>query len=54
MNPNEFIIIANDSFKNPISLFVENALVKPCDIEYEYTFAIVDFGQDINYEFLLG
>ena len=28
--------------------------VTSCGIEYEHTFAIVDFGQDTNYEVILG
>ena len=30
------------------------ALVKSCGIEYEHTFAIVDFGKETDYEVILG
>ena len=45
--------LADGSLENPIGL-LENILVKSCDIEYEHTFAIVDFGKNTNYEVILG
>ena len=45
--------LADGSLESPIGL-LEKALVKSCGIEYEHTFAIVDFGKDTNYEVILG
>ena len=45
--------LADGSLENPIGL-LENVTVKYCGIEYEHTFAIVDFGQNANYEVILG
>lgn len=45
--------LANGCLKKPFGL-LENFLVKSCDIEYEHTFVVVDFGQDTNYEVILG
>ena len=39
--------------ENPIVL-LENVIVKSCGIEYEHTFAVVDFGENANYEVILG
>ena len=45
--------LADGSLENPIGL-LENITVKSCGIEYEHTFAIVDFGKNTNYEVILG
>ena len=45
--------LADGSLENPIGL-LENIIVTSCGIEYEHTFAIVDFGQNTNYEVILG
>ena len=41
------------SLENPIGL-LENVTVKSCGTKYEHTFAIADFGQNANYEVILG
>ena len=45
--------LADGSLENPNGL-LENITVKYCGIEYEHTFAIVDFGRNTNYEVILG
>ena len=45
--------LADGSLENPIGL-LENVTVTSCGIEYEHTFAIVDFGKMANYEVILG
>ena len=45
--------LANGSLENPIGL-LENVTIKSCGIEYEHTFAIVDFGKNTNYKVILG
>ena len=45
--------LVDGSLENPIGL-LENVIVKSYGIEYEHTFAIVDFGQNSNYEVILG
>lgn len=45
--------LADGSLENPIGL-LEQVIVKSCGIEYEHTFAIVDFGKNTNYEVILG
>ena len=45
--------LADGKLENPIGL-LENVMVKSCGIEYEQTFADVDFGKNTNYEVLLG
>ena len=45
--------LADGSLENPIGL-LENVMVTSCGIEFEHTFAIVDFGRDTNYEVILG
>ena len=45
--------LADGSLENPIGL-LENITVTSCGIEYEHTFAIVDFGRNTNYEVILG
>ena len=37
----------------PLGL-LEHVIIKSCGIEFEHTFAIVDFGQDPSYEVILG
>ena len=39
--------------ESPIGL-LEKIIVTSCGIEYEHTFAIVDFGKKPNYEIILG
>ena len=45
--------LADGSLENPIGL-LENITITSCGIEYEHTFAIVDFGRNTNYEVILG
>ena len=45
--------LADGSLENPIGL-LENVTVKSYGIEYEHTFAIVDFGKNTNYKVILG
>ena len=45
--------LANDSLENPIGL-LENVTVQSYGIEYEHTFAIVNFGKNTNYKVILG
>ena len=45
--------VVDGSLENPIGL-LENVTVTSCGIEYEHTFAIVDFGRNTNYEVILG
>ena len=45
--------LADGSLENPIGL-LESITIKSCGIEYEHTFAIVDFGKNTNYEVILG
>ena len=45
--------LVDGSLENPMGL-LENVIVKSCGIEYEHTFAIVDFGKNPNYEVILG
>src|SRR5271156_2854577 len=45
--------LADGSLENPMGL-LENVIVKSCGVEYEHTFAIVDFGKNPNYEVILG
>ena len=33
---------------------LEEVVVTSCGIEYEHTFAVVDFGKEPNYEIILG
>ena len=39
--------------ERPMGL-LEKAIVQSCGIEYEHTFAIVDFGKKNNYDIILG
>ena len=45
--------LVDGNLENPIGL-LENVTVKSYGIEYEHTFAIVDFGKNANYEVILG
>ena len=45
--------LADGSLETPMGL-LENVLVKSCGIEFEHTFVVVDFGQETNYEVILG
>ena len=45
--------LANGSLEQPLGL-LEHTIIKACRIEFEHTFAIVDFGKDPNYEVILG
>ena len=44
---------ANGFMERPIGL-LEKVVVTLCGIEYEHTFAVVDFGKEPNYEIILG
>ena len=39
--------------EKPIGL-LEKVVVTSCGVEYEHTFAIVDFGKDPNYDIIMG
>ena len=45
--------LADGNLEHPLGL-LEHVIIKSCGIEFEHTFAIVDFGQDPNYEVILG
>ena len=45
--------LADGTLENPMGM-LENICVESCGIEYEHTFAIVNFGKDTNYEVILG
>ena len=45
--------LADGFMERPLSL-LEKVVVTSCGIEYEYTFAMVDFGKEPNYEIILG
>ena len=45
--------LADKNLELPLGL-LEHVIVKSCGIEYEHTFAVVDFGQDPSYEVILG
>ena len=45
--------LENRGLENPIGL-LDTVLVKSCSIEYEHTFAIVDFVQNTNYKVIMG
>ena len=45
--------LANGFIESPIGL-LEKVVVTSCGIEYEHTFAVVDFGKEPNYEIILG
>ena len=45
--------LADGNLEQPLGM-LENVMVESCGVKYEHTFAIVDFGQDTNYEVILG
>ena len=45
--------LADGNLERPIGL-LEDILVESCGVQYEHTFAIVEFGQDPNYKLILG
>ena len=45
--------IADGHIQRPIEL-LERVLVTTCGIEYEHTFAVIDFGRNSNYDVILG
>ena len=45
--------LVDGHIQRPIGL-LERVLVTTCGIEYEHTFAVVDFGQNSNYDVILG
>jgi len=45
--------LLDGSLEHPLGL-LENVLVESCGVKYKNTFAIVDFGQETNYEIILG
>ena len=45
--------LADGNLERPLCL-LEHIIIKFCGIEFEHTFAIVDFGQDPSYEAILG
>ena len=45
--------LADGHIERPIRL-LERVVVTSCGVEYEHTFAVVDFGKNPNYEIILG
>ena len=45
--------LAHGYIERPIGL-LEKVIVTSYGVEYEHTFAIVDFGKNTNYEVILG
>ena len=45
--------LADGYIESPTSL-LEKVIVTSCEIEYEHTFAVVDFGKKPNYKIILG
>ena len=45
--------LADGHMERPMGL-LEKLVVTSCGIEYEHTFAIVDFGKKNNYDIILG
>ena len=45
--------LADGYIEKPIGL-LEKVVVTSCGVEYEHTFAIVDFGKDPNYDIIMG
>ena len=45
--------LADGYIKRPIGL-LEGVVVSSCGVEYEHTFAVVDFGKSPNYDIILG
>lgn len=45
--------LADGHIARPIGL-LEQVVVTSCGVEYEHTFAMVDFGKNPNYNIILG
>ena len=45
--------LADGKIKYPLGL-IKNVQVKVCAINFEHSFAVVDFDQETNYEVILG
>ena len=45
--------LADGNIEKPIGL-LEKVIVTSCGVEYEHTFAVVDFGKSPNYDIILG
>ena len=45
--------LADGYIERPLGL-LEKVVVTSCGVEYEHTFAVVDFGKDPNYNIILG
>ena len=45
--------LADGYIEKPIGL-LEKVVVSSCGVEYEHTFAVVDFGKNPNYDIILG
>ena len=45
--------LANGHIEKPIGP-LEKVVVTSCGVEYEHTFAVVDFGKSPNYDIILG
>ena len=45
--------LADGYIERPIDL-IERVIATSCGVEYEYTFAVVDFGKSPNYDIILG
>ena len=45
--------LANGRLENPIGI-LENVALTTCGIENTHSFAMVGFGQEANYELILG
>ena len=45
--------LADGYIERPIGL-LEGVVVSSCGVEYEHTFAVVDFGKSPNYDIILG
>ena len=47
------LLLADGTLESPMGM-LENICVESCGIEYEHTFSIVNFGNNTNYEVILG
>mgnify|MGYP000047025959 CR=1 FL=1 len=45
--------LVDEYVERPLGL-LEKVVVSLCNIEYEHTFVVVDFGKKPNYEIILG
>ena len=45
--------LVDDRLENPIGI-LENVVLTTCRIEYTHSYAMVDFGQEANYELIFG